>query len=110
MDQLEFSAFHAAGVPLASAPGCLLRSKSADDMSKATIFVSSTCYDLAALREDLRGFLLQLGHVPLLSEYPSFPVQPDQTAVDNCKKNVETHTDILVLIVGGRRGALDSTV
>ncbi len=76
-------------------------------MSKTTIFVSSTCYDLAALREDLRGFFLLLGHVPLLSEYPSFPVQPDQTAVDNCKKNVETHTDVLVLVVGGRRGALD---
>ena len=60
-------------------------------MSKTTIFVSSTCYDLAAHREDLRGFLMQLGHDPLLSEYPSFPVQPDQTATDNCKKNVETY-------------------
>jgi hypothetical protein len=76
-------------------------------MSKTTILVSSTCYDLAAVREDLRRFLMQLGHDPLLSEYPSFPVQPNETTIHNCKKNVETYTDLVVLIVGGRRGALD---
>lgn len=77
-------------------------------MSKTRIFVSSTCYDLAAVREDLRRYILQLGHEPLLSEYPSFPVNPDETTINNCKKIVETHTDVLVLIVGGKRGALDS--
>lgn len=76
-------------------------------MSKSRIFVSSTCYDLAAIREDLREHLMSLGHEPLLSEYPSFPVAPDETAIENCKKNIEKHTDILVLIVGGRRGSLD---
>ncbi len=78
-------------------------------MSKTRIFVSSTCYDLAAMREDLRRYILQLGHEPLLSEYASFPVNPDETTINNCKKNVETHTDVLVLIVGGKRGTLDST-
>ena len=76
-------------------------------MSKTRVFVSSTCYDLAAIREDLREHIATLGHEPLLSEYPSFPVSPDETAVANCKKNIEKHTDILVLIVGGRRGSLD---
>ncbi|HZL79813.1 MAG TPA: DUF4062 domain-containing protein [Candidatus Limnocylindrales bacterium] len=76
-------------------------------MSKTRIFVSSTCYDLAAVREDLRRFILQLGHEPLLSEYHSFPINPDQTTIQNCKKSVESHTDVLVLIVGGKRGALD---
>ena len=63
---------------------------------------------MAAVREDLRRFIFQLGHEPLLSEYPSFPVDPDEPAIANCKKNVEAHSDIFVLIVGGRRGALDS--
>jgi hypothetical protein len=76
-------------------------------MSKTRIFVSSTCYDLAAVREDLRRYILQLGHEPLLSEYPSFPVNPDEPAIAICRKNVEAHSDVLVLIVGGRRGALE---
>jgi hypothetical protein len=76
-------------------------------MAKTRIFVSSTCYDLAAVREDLRRFILQLGHEPLLSEDLSFPVNPSETAIANCKKNVEANSDVLVLIVGGRRGSLD---
>jgi len=76
-------------------------------MSKTRIFLSSTCYDLAAVREALRDHILQLGHEPVLSEYPSFPVNPEATAIENCKTNVERNCDILILIVGGRRGALD---
>jgi hypothetical protein len=76
-------------------------------MSKTKIFVSSTCYDLAAVRESLREHILKLGHEPLLSEYPSFPVNPDETAIANCTKNVQKNTDILLLIIGGRRGAMD---
>lgn len=76
-------------------------------MSNTRVFVSSTCYDLAAVREDLRRFIIQLGHEPLLSEYPSFPVNPDETAITNCKKSVVAHTDVLFLIIGGKRGALD---
>ena len=77
-------------------------------MSKTRIFVSSTCYDLSAVREDLRAHLVALGHEPLLSEYPSFPIDPDDTTVGNCKRNVQQNTDILLLIVGGCRGSLDS--
>lgn len=77
-------------------------------MSKVRIFVSSTCFDLAAVREDLRGHIIALGHEPLLSEYPSFPVSPDDDAITNCRKNVRSHSDILVLIVAGRRGHLDA--
>lgn len=76
-------------------------------MSRTRIFVSSTCYDLGAVRENLREHLLMLGHEPILSEYPSFPVDPDQTAIENCKQNVEKNTDIFILIIGGQRGALD---
>jgi len=76
-------------------------------MSKTRIFVSSTCYDLAPVREDLRNHIIQLGHDPILSEYPSFPINPDDTAITNCTKNVRTNTDVLLLIVGGNRGSID---
>ena len=78
-------------------------------MNNTCIFVSSTCYDLAAVRESIREMILDLGHEPLLSEYPSFPVNPDENAIANCRRNVREHSDILVLIVGGRRGSLDPT-
>jgi hypothetical protein len=76
-------------------------------MQPLSIFVSSTCYDLRALREHLRAEIATWGHDPVLSEYPSFPVSPDLTTVDNCKKVVRERADIFVLVVGGRRGSLD---
>lgn len=62
---------------------------------------------MAAMREDLRNCIIELGHEPLLSEYPSFPVLPDIKTIDNCKKIVRDNTDIFILIIGGKRGSLD---
>lgn len=75
-------------------------------MNRTRIFVSSTFFDLAQVREDMRTSITLLGHEPLLNEYPSFPVLPDLDTVENCKKAVKS-SDIFVLIVGGRRGSLD---
>lgn len=76
-------------------------------MQPLSIFVSSTCYDLRALREHLRDEITAWGHDPILSEYTSFPVSPDLTTVENCKKVVRERADIFVLVIGGRRGSLD---
>jgi uncharacterized protein DUF4062 len=76
-------------------------------MSKTHVFVSSTCYDLSAVRESIRQSLLCAGHEPVLSEYPSFPVLPNLSTVENCKKVVRENTDVFVLVVGGERGSLD---
>jgi hypothetical protein len=76
-------------------------------MSKTRIFVSSTFFDLTQVRDDIRTAISQVGHEPLLSEFPSFPVLPDLSTIENCKRNVRENTDIFVLIVGGRRGSLD---
>lgn len=76
-------------------------------MAKTRIFVSSTCFDLTQIREDLRKAIIDLGHEVLLSEYPSFPVLPELGTIENCKKNVRENTDIFFLIVGGKRGSLD---
>jgi Domain of unknown function (DUF4062) len=76
-------------------------------MTRTRIFVSSTYFDLAQVREDIRATILQMGHEPVLNEYPSFPVNPSLDTVENCKKAVQD-TDIFLLIIGGRRGSLDS--
>lgn len=76
-------------------------------MSRTRVFVSSTFFDLAQVRDDIRETILQMGHEPILNEYPSFPVSPSLDTIENCKKAVRD-TDIFLLIIGGRRGSLDS--
>ena len=76
-------------------------------MQLLSIFLSSTCYDLKSLREHLRSEIAAWGHDPVLSDYPSFPVSPDLSTVENCKKVVRERADVFVLIVGGKRGSLD---
>ena len=49
----------------------------------------------------------QLGCRPLISEWPSFPIDPDVDTVENCRRRVEHDADILVLLVGGRYGSVD---
>ncbi len=71
-----------------------------------TMFVSSTCFDLGQVRADIKNFLESLGIEPILSEFDSFPVNPDVKAVDNCLKVVDENADILLLIVGGRYGSI----
>lgn len=73
---------------------------------KPTIFVSSTCYDLSQIRSNMKDFIDEMGYEPMLSDFDSFPIDPNQSTVDNCIKNVETRADILVLIVGGRYGSI----
>jgi hypothetical protein len=74
-----------------------------------TIMVSSTFYDLRQIRIDLHNFIsTDLGYNPLQSEFPSFPVDPDIDTISNCRKNVERNANIMVLIVGGRYGSIDS--
>lgn len=69
------------------------------------IFVSSTCYDLKQIRQNIRDFIEDdLGYEAILSEYDSFPIDPDKDTIDNCLRVVEERADILVLIVGGRYG------
>jgi hypothetical protein len=83
-----------------------LARKRETNMSKTRVFVSSTCYDLSQIREDLHRCIIELGHEPYLSEYPSFPVIPNLSTIENCKRNVRENTDIFILIIGGRYGSL----
>ncbi|MFP6849656.1 MAG: DUF4062 domain-containing protein [Pseudomonas sp.] len=74
--------------------------------SKTALFVSSTCYDLSQVRADLRDFTESIGFEPILSEFDSFPVNPNQNTLNNCLEAVKNRTDIFVLIVGGRYGSI----
>ena len=61
--------------------------------SRTTLFVSSTCYDLAQLRTDLREFAESLGLEPILSELETFPVDPSRDTVENCINAVRSHAE-----------------
>lgn len=73
-----------------------------------TVMVSSTCYDLRDLRASLATFIEQAGYSPLLSELASFPIDPDESTVENCRRRVESNADVLILVIGGRYGHADS--
>lgn len=75
--------------------------------SSTTLFVSSTCYDLAQLRANLRDFAEAVGLDPILSELDSFPVDPSQSAIQNYLEVVRTRVDLFVLVVGGRYGSMN---
>lgn len=72
---------------------------------RPAVFVSSTCYDLKQIRQNIRDFIEDdLGYEAVLSEYDSFPINPDMDTIHNCLRVVEERANIMVLIVGGRYG------
>lgn len=72
----------------------------------ASLFVSSTCYDLSQVRSDLADFSRSLGLEPILSELDSFPIDPSIDTVSNCLEIVRSRADIFLLIVGNRYGSI----
>lgn len=77
-------------------------------LDSPSVMVSSTLYDLKQIRTDLSQFISDdIGYIPLMSELPSFPINPDLNTIDNCCKRVENNVDIFVLIIGGRYGSID---
>ncbi len=75
-------------------------------MAKVKIFVSSTCFDLSQVRDDIRQCILDIGHIPVLSELKDFPVDTRLTNAENCINAVNNEADILVLIIGNRYGSV----
>jgi hypothetical protein len=72
-------------------------------MAAPRIFVSSTCYDLKYIRENLKFFVRTLGYEPVLSEEGSVFYDPSLHVQDACLAEVPT-CQIFVLIIGGRYG------
>lgn len=72
---------------------------------KPAVFISSTCYDLKQIRQNMRDFIENdLGYEAILSEFDSFSTNPGINTTDNCLRVVEERADIFVLVVGGRYG------
>lgn len=77
--------------------------------SKTGIFISSTCYDLAQIRNDVREFADVSEYTPILSESNDFVIDPDLIAIENCFNNIKNSADIYVLIIGNRYGSIHKT-
>ncbi len=75
-------------------------------MSKVNVFVSSTCYDLSQVRNDIKQCIIDLGHNPILSELNDFPVNPNLNNSENCINAVKSEADIFVLIIGDKYGSI----
>ncbi len=72
-------------------------------MAKARIFISSTCYDLDSVREELDIYLSSLDFEVLNSQKASFGVTPGAHSHRSCIDQV-IESDFLLLIIGKRRG------
>jgi len=68
------------------------------------VFLSSTCYDLADVRAVLEDYLARHGHIPLLNDRHSFPVDPGMHRHDVCVHGVGD-ANLFILVVDGRYGA-----
>lgn len=72
-------------------------------MAGLKVFVSSTCYDLSVVRSQLRIFIQNLGHEPIMSDYNDILYDPRVHTHSSCVDEVAS-CDIVVLIVGSRFG------
>lgn len=72
-------------------------------MPSPKVFVSSTCYDLAMAREQIRSFLVRLGYDPIMSEYSDVLYDPRTHTHTSCLQEVP-NADMVVLLIGARFG------
>jgi hypothetical protein len=72
-------------------------------MASPKVFVSSTCYDLGMVREQIRSFLISLGYDPIMSEYSDVLYDPRHHTHSNCLQEIP-NVDMVVLLVGSRFG------
>lgn len=72
-------------------------------MAIPKVFVSSTCYDLKYIREDIKFFIRNIGYEPVLSDDGDVYYNPDIHTHESCISEVAT-CQIFVLIIGGRYG------
>jgi hypothetical protein len=73
-------------------------------MAKPRIFLSSTFYDLKYIRNDLEGFIREIGYEPVLHERGHVPYGRSEALEEYCYKEI-SNCDILLHIIGGRFGS-----
>ncbi len=72
-------------------------------MAVPKVFISSTCYDLADVRDSLVGFIKSFGLEPVLSDKGDVFYHPDLHTHDSCLREVD-NCQLFLLLVGGRFG------
>jgi hypothetical protein len=72
-----------------------------EQMAAPKVFVSSTCYDLKYIRENLSFFIRSIGYEPILSEEGSVFYNPRVHTGQACLTEIP-NCQMLILIVGGR--------
>lgn len=72
-------------------------------MATPRVFISSTCYDLKYIRENLKFFVRTLGYESVLSEDGDVFYNPKLHTHDSCISEIE-NVQMFVLIIGGRFG------
>lgn len=68
------------------------------------VFISSTFYDLKYVREELGSFVSRYGFQPLRSEVGDIGYEHGQALDESCYKAMR-HSDLAILIIGGRYGS-----
>ena len=74
---------------------------------KPRIFISSTCYDLKFVREDLADFVREYDYEPILSENGDIGYIPGQNLDKSCYVAMQT-SDMVILIIGSEYGSAAS--
>jgi hypothetical protein len=72
-------------------------------MASLRVFVSSTCYDLSAIRSQIRSFIFSMGFEPIMSDYNDVLYDPRTHTHTSCIEEIAT-CDLIILIVGSRFG------
>lgn len=72
-------------------------------MAFPRVFVSSTCYDLGEVRDNLFTFIKSLYFEPVLSERGDVFYHPDLHTHESCIHEIE-NCQLFILIIGGRFG------
>lgn len=72
-------------------------------MAVPKVFISSTCFDLGEIRDQLQKFVRSFGFEPILSEYGDIFYHPDLHTHESCVYEV-ANCQLFVLIIGGRFG------
>ncbi|HAV4287683.1 TPA: DUF4062 domain-containing protein, partial [Acinetobacter baumannii] len=72
-------------------------------MAGLKVFVSSTCYDLSLVRTQLRTFIQNLGHDPIMSDYNDFLYDHRNHTHTSCINEVQG-VDMVIVLVGSRYG------
>jgi len=74
------------------------------DLAIPRVFVSSTCYDLHYIRENLKFFIRNMGFEPILGEEGGIYFDPSLHVQEACLAEVP-NCQMFVLVIGGRFGS-----